>query len=41
MCENLREARMKVGEGTKVNVVFNVFKEIVMTVAQEVVGYRV
>ncbi len=41
VCEKLREARMTVGEETSVNDMFNVFKEVVMTVAQEVVGYRV
>ncbi len=40
-CEKFREARMTDGEETSVNVVFNVFKEVVTTVAQEVVGYRV
>ncbi len=32
---------MTVGEETNVNVVLNVFKEVVTTVAQKVVGYRV
>ncbi len=41
VCEKLREAKMTVGEETSVNDVFKVFKEVVMTVAQEVVGYRV
>ncbi len=41
VCEKLRDARMTVREETSVNDMFNVFKEVVMTVAQEVVGYRV
>ncbi len=41
VCEKLREARMRVGKETSVNDVFNVFKVVVMTVGQEVVGYKV
>lgn len=41
VCKKLREAKITVGEETSVNVVFNVFKEVVTTEAQELVGYRV
>ena len=41
VCEKLGEARMTVDEETSVNVVFNVFKDVMTSVAQEVVGYRV
>ncbi len=41
VCEKLGEARTTVGEETNVNDVFYVFKEVVMTVAQEVVCYRI
>lgn len=37
----LGEAKMTVGEEISVNVVLNVFKDVVMTVAQVVAGYRV
>ena len=41
VCERLREARTAVGEETSVNDVFSLFKGVVTTVADEVVGYRV
>ena len=41
VCEKFGEARMTVEDETSVNIVFNVFKDVVMTVAQEVAGYRV
>ena len=40
VCEKL-EVGITVGEETIVNVVFNVFKDVVTTVAAEAVGYRV
>ena len=39
--ERLREARTTLEEEPSVNCVFDVFKEVVLGVAEEVVGYRV
>lgn len=41
ICETLRESKMTGGEGTSVNHVFNMFKDIVTVVAAEVVGYKI
>ena len=41
VCGIFREARMRVGDKTSVNVGFDMSRDIVTTVAVEAVGYRV
>lgn len=40
MSEKLSKARMSVREGANVNDVFNVFKDVVMEVATEIIGLK-
>lgn len=41
MSEKLSKARMSVREGANVNDVFNVFKDVVMEVATEIIGLKI